>query len=103
MSDTTTTAPATTTTATTTTTTVPTTPTTATTKQVAAHHSILQNAIAEVEKLPQTVENAEKYLDLQAQSLATWVSAKHVKTRLLEVGALFTAIGVVIGWLISHL
>ena len=81
----------------------PATATTATTEQVAAQHTAIQTALTAAAALPHTVENDEKYLDLQAQSVATWVSSKHVKTRLLEVSAVVAVIFGVAGFFIGHL
>jgi hypothetical protein len=77
--------------------TTPTTPTVATTAQVAAHQSFVQTAIADLEKAPQTVENAERYLDLKAESAIAWVQQKHVRTRIIEAVLVALAIGFLIG------
>jgi hypothetical protein len=77
--------------------------TTATTEQVAASHTALQAALTAAAALPHTVENDEKYLDLQAQTVATWVSAKHVKTRLIEVSIVVFVFAFLIGWFLRAL
>lgn len=81
----------------------PTTPTTATTAQVAAHHTFVQTAIADLEKLPQTVENAEKYLALKEEEGLAWVQAANVNTRIIEVVALSGVLFGIIGFILGHL
>lgn len=77
-------------------------PTTATTAQVAAHHNLLQTILTTLEALPTNAANAVKYLDTKAQVAATWVQAKHVKTRLLEVSAIVFVVAFVLGFLVGR-
>lgn len=81
---------------------VPTTPTSASGAQVVAHQSAIQSALSAIAALPHTAENDANYLDLQAQSLATWVSAKHVKTRLIEVSVIVFAVAFALGFAIAR-
>lgn len=93
-------------TVTSTTTTVPATPvapTTATPAQVAAHNDVLTKAITAIEGLPHTLANDEQYLNLQAQTLETWVTAKHVKTRILETIAITAAVSILLTWIACHI
>lgn len=86
----------------TTTPTTPIAPTQATAIQVAAHNSAVQTAMTALANLPHTVENDTQFLNLQAETLTTWVSAKHMKTRLIEVTALALGIGIFIGFVFGH-
>lgn len=72
------------------------------TAAVAAHNDILNSILKSIESLPQSAENAKKYLDVKAQMTATWVDAKHVKTRLLEVSAIVLAFGLILGFVIGR-
>ena len=73
---------------------------TATTAQVAAHQTAVDKVIATLEAAPQNVANAEAYLNAKAEAATTWVSAKHVKTRLLEAAGLAAGLGIIVGWIL---
>lgn len=82
---------------------IPTTPTVATAAQVAAHQTAIQTVITQLEAAPQNVENAESYLDAKAELVTTFVTAKHSKTRLLEVAAVVLVFGFLAGWFLRAL
>lgn len=83
--------------------TIPVAPTTATTAQVASHSDAVQTIIKTLESAPQNAANAEAYLNAQAESVTTWVSARHMKTRLLEVSAVVAVFFFLIGWFLRAL
>lgn len=82
---------------------IPTTPDTATTAQVAAHQTAVQAIVTALEAAPQNVDNAEAYLNAKAELVTSWVSAKHMKTRLIEVAAIAFTLGAGLAVLVLHI
>lgn len=78
--------------------TVPAVAPTATSAQVAAHQTAVNKVKTALEALPQNAANAEAYLNTLAEEETSWVSARHMKTRLIEVSALTLAAGILVGW-----
>ncbi len=83
--------------------TIPVAPTTATTAQVASHSDAVQTIIKTLEAAPQNAVNAEAYLNAQAESVTTWITAKHAKTRMLEVSAVVAVFFFLAGWFLRAL
>ncbi len=72
--------------------TVPQPPSSGTTHEVAAHGINVANAIAELEKLPVTLETAWKRISLEEQAAATWVTANQSRLHMAYVAVIVFAL-----------